>query len=846
MNFDIFRSQVIKVIKIEKYFLLRLSRFFSLIFLIIFFVFSVYNFYSNGFIYRNINEEILGFSLIFLSLAILFFIIHLFFINKIKNYKTENLSKDNSFLNLADFLTFDSAKVIIDCLNYCKSRNIGVINSDILLYFVIKNNPKLNFVLSRALLSVRDIEKRLLGKIEEFKGNKFDNLYSKEFLDIIFSAFNLARSKGYDLIRIEDIFNVLVDLNDTFNNILFFNNLQKKDIHYLVDWLERIEKKISENKIFWAWDNLIKMGTLARHWNSGYTPLLDKFGYDMKFLVKSSGFTEIVGHSKEIESMERVLSQKESKNSILLVGEAGSGRRSLILGLCRRLMLGESLPDLNYKRVVKLDLHSLIAQIPQEEIIPLLDRIFKEVISAGNIILFIDDFHLYISPQIKIGSIDISEVLSSYLSYPEFRLIAITTYEGLHKNIENQTAIFNLFEKIEVSEVSQEETLLLLERFVLNLENKYKIFISYPALKNVILMCDRYLPSLTFPEKAIDVLDAAVTYVVQNKEKIVLPKHIDFIIKEKTQIPVGEIEVKEKNILLNFEEFLKGRIIGQEEAIKEISSALRRARANVSHKSGTMGNFLFLGPTGVGKTETAKALADIYFGSEKRMIRLDMSEFQNIEDIKKLLGDSNQEGLLTTAVRENPFSLVLLDEFEKANSGILNLFLQVFDEGHITDGLGRKVDFKNTIIIATSNAGYKIIIDALKDENKWINIKSKILDFIFSNSIFRPELINRFDAVIVFKPLTKDNLLAISELLLNKVKKSLLSKGIEFIITPELKEKIVSLSYSPIFGAREMRRVIQDKVENILALGILSNKLTRGSVVKINPENFTLEISKKN
>jgi ATP-dependent Clp protease ATP-binding subunit ClpA len=338
-----------------------------------------------------------------------------------------------------------------------------------------------------------------------------------------------------------------------------------------------------------------------------------------------------------------------------------------------------------------------------------------------------------------------------------------------------------------------------------------------------------------------------VTYVVKNGEKIVLPKHVDFIIKEKTKIPVGEIETKERNILLNLEKFLRERVIGQEEAIKEIASALRRARANISHRPGPAGSFLFLGPTGVGKTETAKALADIYFGSEKRMIRLDMSEFQNLEDIKKLLGAPNQEGLLTTRVRENPFSLILLDEFEKANPNILNLFLQVFDEGHLTDGEGRKVDFRNNIIIATSNAGYQIIIDALENDGRgWTNIKKKILDFIFSNSIFRPELINRFDAVVVFRPLTKENLLSISELLLNKIKNNLFLKGIEFVITPELKEKIVELSYSPTFGAREMRRVIQDKVENVLAVGILSNKLIKGSSVKINPENFTLEINTKN
>jgi len=351
------------------------------------------------------------------------------------------------------------------------------------------------------------------------------------------------------------------------------------------------------------------------------------------------------------------------------------------------------------------------------------------------------------------------------------------------------------------------------------------------------------MPAIPFPEKAMDVLDEVAIYVAQNvKEKIVLPRHVATIVKEKTQIPVGEIETKEKEILLNLEDLIHQRIINQEIAVKEIATALQRARAQISIRKGPMGGFLFLGPTGVGKTETAKALAEIYFGGENKMIRLDMSEFQAIEDIPRLLGAPGQEGLLTTPVRENPFSLLLLDEFEKAHPNILNLFLQVLDEGHLTDGQGRKVDFKNTIIIATSNAGYQIILEALKENLEWQEVKEKLLDFIFQEGIFRPELINRFDGVIVFKPLSKEDLLNIAELLLQKLKKNLSDKGIEFLITPELKEKIVELSYDPKFGAREMRRAIQDKVENVLAKAMLSGKIKRGGLIKIDPNNFELKL----
>ena len=286
-------------------------------------------------------------------------------------------------------------------------------------------------------------------------------------------------------------------------------------------------------------------------------------------------------------------------------------------------------------------------------------------------------------------------------------------------------------------------------------------------------------------------------------------------------------------MLLKLEDLIHRRIINQDEAVKEVSSALRRARAEVTIKKKPMGTFLFLGPTGVGKTETSKALSEIYFGSEEKMIRLDMSEFQSIQDIPRLIGSPGEEGLLTTPVRESPFSLILLDEIEKAHPNILNLFLQVLDEGHLTDGQGRKVDFKNAIIIATSNAAAEIIWEALKTNKKLDIIKDDLLSYLFEKAIFRPEFINRFDGVVVFKPLTKENLFEIADLLLQKLKKNLKEKEIEFVISSALKERIVELGYDPKFGAREMKRVIQNKVENVLALALLSGELVRGQKVEV-------------
>ncbi|MDD2696639.1 MAG: AAA family ATPase, partial [Candidatus Pacebacteria bacterium] len=418
------------------------------------------------------------------------------------------------------------------------------------------------------------------------------------------------------------------------------------------------------------------------------------------------------------------------------------------------------------------------------------------------------------------------------------------TFEGLHKSLEQNSSLLSLFEKVEVAEISERETLMLLEDLALKLEFKYKKFVSYPALRDIITYCSRYLAAIPFPEKAMDLLDEAMVLLSQTekKDKVLMPQHIARLVSEKTQIPVGEMQIKEREILINLEKLIHQRIINQEEAVNEVSSALRRARAEVSIRKGPMGTFLFLGPTGVGKTETSKALAEIYFGSEERMIRLDMSEFQNITDIARLLGSAGEEGLLTTKVRETPFSLILLDEIEKAHPNILNLFLQVLDEGYVTDGLGRKVDFRNSMIIATSNAGYQIILKALKEEADWSKVKTQLLDRLFEEGVFRPEFINRFDGVIVFKPLSKENLLDIADLMLKKLQKNLQEKEVDFVVTEALKEKMVELGYDPTFGAREMRRVIQDKVENILASALLSGEIKRGSKVEIEPESFTLVV----
>jgi ATP-dependent Clp protease ATP-binding subunit ClpC len=851
-NFNIKKARIYKAVWLDNFLIVRLMVFFQKLLFwasaVCFFIFAVE--VINGYFLQEGEQEILGFGIIFLAISGILFLKEKFFNLKLKKpvlvSDISSVVSSPANYNLAEFLNFNSAKAIGKSIKLSRSSEI---NSSALLYFIIEGNPNLRFVFNRLLLDLKDIKKQA-KKQGEIGSALFIKIrggvsFSDDFQKTILAGLETAKKKNKKIIGVGDLLFALSKTNPILKDVFIQNNLKEEDMSNAVLWLENIESSIDQGKRFWERENLVKIGTLAKKWTAGYTITLDKYASDITDSLRKKDI-EFVGHKKEIKSMERILARREG-NNVLIVGEPGTGRKSMIYDLSRRCLLGKSLEGVNYSRIMELDMAVLTGKLgSMEEIEGVLGIIFREAITAGNIILVINELHNYIGQIARPGVIDISGVLASFLRIPDFRLVGITTYDGLHNNIEKNPSFLAFFGKVEVSSISKEETLILLERLVFELEQKHKIFISYPAIREAINLTDRYMSSSPFPEKAISILDETAAYVSglrkDGKERIVLPAIVEKIVAEKTEIPIGDMGAKEKNILLNLEDLMHKRIIGQEEAVREISTAMRRARSELSIRKGPMGSFLFLGPTGVGKTETAKALAEIYFGSEAKMITMDMSEFQEIKDIGRLIGSQAEQGLLTTPVRENPFSIVLLDEIEKAHPNILNLFLQVLDEGRLTDGIGRKIDFKETIVVATSNAGYEIILKALKDGSAWPALKQKMLNFLFDEKIFRPEFINRFDGVVLFKPLSKDNFSGITDLMLKKLKNGLAEKNIELVITEQLKDKIVELSYSPIFGARAMKRVIQEKVENILATAIISGKISKGSRVEINPENFELII----
>ena len=397
---------------------------------------------------------------------------------KIGFNKDVQISKVALDYNLAEFLSFETARAVAKTRKFCKSRKLAEINSTTLFYFLLSDNPKLNFIFARALLDIKEIKELLKSHLESLKGEGFQEAYSVGFQNVISESLKTATEKNHLRIEIGDVLAALAKHEPIFQRILIDFKLKTEDIDNLTWWLESIEEKINKRKKFWEYENLMRRGTLAKEWTAGYTINLDRFSIDWTERIRQT-LPEIIGHEQEIQAVERILGRREV-NNVLLMGDPGTGRKSIIFAVTKRSILGQSLAELNYKRVVELDMPRLLAELPSvEDVETTLDIIFQEAISAGNIILVIDEFHNYIGQISRPGVVDISGVLSSYLHLPQFQIVAITTFAGLHQYIEQNPSVLALFEKVEVSEISEDETLMFLEDLVLFHERKSKRFISY-------------------------------------------------------------------------------------------------------------------------------------------------------------------------------------------------------------------------------------------------------------------------------------------------------------------------------------------------------------------------------
>jgi ATP-dependent Clp protease ATP-binding subunit ClpC len=580
---------------------------------------------------------------------------------------------------------------------------------------------------------------------------------------------------------------------------------------------------------------------MNRAWTSRPTPMLDRYGADFTDLAREGQIGFLVGHEEEYERLVETLARPTNPNA-LLIGEAGIGKEAIVQHLAFRLAKDDVPKALFDRRLVSLELQSLVAGAAGEVLGERLKTIVEEIEFAGNIILYIPDVHNLVKTS-GAAYLSAADALMPVIMNNTFPIVGATYPREFKQFIEPRSDFTGAFETIRVGEVSEADAEQILSYEALLLERRAKVTISFGAVKRSVMLAKKYFHDKFLPSSAEDLLKSAVAHAEQTGDKVVGPDLVIQVAEAKTHIPIHEAGDAEAKKLLNLEEVIHGRLIGQEDAVKAIATALREYRSGLARKGGPIASFLFVGPTGVGKTELAKILADIQFGSLKMMTRFDMTEYQDKASFVRFIGsaDGGTHGALTDAVMEKPYSLILLDEFEKAYPDILNLFLQVFDDGRLTDGLGRTVDFTNTIIIATSNAHSDIINDALAKGESMNDIaeylKKRLVD------VFKPELINRFSKIIIFKDLQPDQIQQIAALNLAELAVALKEQGIILEFDPTAVAQVAKLGYDPMFGARPLRRVIEEQIRAPLAEAILAKKIMKGAKATLvyKDEKFAFE-----
>ncbi|QQE78552.1 ATP-dependent Clp protease ATP-binding subunit [Alicyclobacillus sp. SO9] len=643
------------------------------------------------------------------------------------------------------------------------------------------------------------------------------------------------------------------------------------------------------------------------------TPTLDGLARDLTQMARDGKLDPVIGRSKEIERVIQVLSRR-TKNNPVLIGEPGVGKTAIAEGLAQSVVSGNTPETLRNKRVMVLDMGTVVAGTKYRgEFEDRLKKIMEEIRQAGNVILFIDELHTLIGAGGAEGAIDASNILKPALARGELQCIGATTLDEYRKHIEKDAALERRFQPITVEQPTPEEAVLILFGLRDRYEAHHRVNITDEAVDAAVRLSDRYIADRFLPDKAIDLIDEAASRVrlrtrtappdlkeleqrlenvrnekdaaVQsqefekaaslrdqeqklrqeleslkeqwkqkqdNNEVQVTAEDIAYIVAAWTGVPVRQLAEEESERLMNLENVLHSRVVGQEEAVAAVSRAIRRARAGLKDPKRPIGSFIFLGPTGVGKTELARALADAMFGDEDAMIRIDMSEFMERHATSRLVGSPpgyvgyDEGGQLTEKVRRKPYSVVLLDEVEKAHPEVFNILLQVLDDGRLTDGKGRTVDFRNTVIIMTSNVGADMIRKGgtlgFKPDSarEYEDMKTNVMDEL--KKTFRPEFLNRIDDMIVFHALTEAQTGEIVELMVKELQKRLQEQDINFTLTDEAKSFLAKEGFDPQYGARPLKRAIQRHIEDKLSEALLTGSIQKGDTVKIGLNENELQV----
>ncbi len=550
---------------------------------------------------------------------------------------------------------------------------------------------------------------------------------------------------------------------------------------------------------------------------------LEKYGRNLVKLAKEGKLNKVVGRDEEIQRVIQILLRK-TKNSPVLIGEAGVGKTAIVEGLAQKIA-NNQIKELQNVEIYEITVSSLLAGTSlRGELEKKLEELLKNLENRENVILFIDEIHTIMLDN------TISNIIKPALARGQIKIIGATTTEEYYKYIEKDPALERRFQPIMVDEPTPEQTLFILENIIDTFEQYHQVKYDRSILEKIIKLAQRYIPHRNLPDKVIDIIDEVATYVKTEKNKNTVElEDVKEIISKQTNIPISKMQEEELEKITNLEEILKSKVIGQDEAIEKVAKVIKISKAGLNPNKRPYGVFLFLGPTGVGKTYLAKVLAETLFDSEENLIRLDMSEFKEKHEVSKLLGAPpgyigfDKDGILTLAIKKNPYAIILLDEIEKAHPEVFDIFLQVFDEGKLKDSKGRTLIFYDTVIIMTSNIGSSLIFDLLNNNPSITSeeLKKAVLPEIMK--FLRPEIVNRIDEIIVFKPLDKENVKRIIELELEQISKKIEESGDSIIFTENIKNYILENGFNFSFGARNIKRFIQSEILSKIAQTILEN-----------------------
>ncbi len=617
--------------------------------------------------------------------------------------------------------------------------------------------------------------------------------------------------------------------------------LDEEDIISGIGWRAHIEgvfKNIKAKK---------HNGGLGRDFSFGWAPLLNRVGINITSGIERGGILHrsLEGREEVLKQMMHVLGQSGRRNATL-VGEVGVGKTTLVYALAQRMIEQPKAvgPELRYRQIIELDAASLIAKAKgRGELEGLLIRLFNEAIHAKNIILFLDEAQLFL--QDGTGSIDLSSVLLPVLEGGGLPVIISLDNQEWLKLSQTNPGLTQLMNRVVVSPLEHDETIKVMQDQILLMEGRNSIVYMHQALAEAYKLADRFIRDQAFPGKAIKLLESATGFAEDTH--FITARSIQQAVERSYDVKVQTASSsEERDTLLNLEGKIHERMINQTRAVQVVSDALRRARAGVRNQEKPIGTFLFLGPTGVGKTELSKALADVYFGGEDRLIRVDLNEYSESSDVARLLEIGSQNtNSLTAQIAKQPFSVVLLDEIEKAHPNVLNVLLQLLDEGMLRDSQNKPVSFRDAIVIATSNAGADRIRQHIEAGESLEQFEDQFIDELINANLFRPEFINRFDEIVLFRPLTVEELTQVVDLIVASINKTLGAQKVAVALTPQAKLFLAQAGYDPRLGARPLRRVTQRSIENIMAQKLLAGQIMPGATIELDAPELQAALTQR-